>query len=91
MSAVIRRAREQGWAFVDEELEVGLRSVAAPIRRADGRVIAAINLSSIGGELTADDMRTTMLEQLLATAEEISTAIIQQNSSQPPGSRSGAA
>ena len=38
----LRRVRAQGWALVDQELEEGLRSVAAPIRDRSGDVIAAI-------------------------------------------------
>jgi IclR family pca regulon transcriptional regulator len=40
LRSTLAEVREQGWAMVDEELEVGLRSVAAPIRSADGRTIA---------------------------------------------------
>src|SRR5262245_27969029 len=39
----IAKVRRQGWAFVDQELEIGLRSIAAPIRGSDGRTIAALN------------------------------------------------
>ncbi len=39
-------AGEQGWALVDQELEVGLRSVAVPVRDAVGTVVAALNVSS---------------------------------------------
>src|SRR5699024_4256110 len=35
-----------GYALVDQELEPGLRSLAAPIRDADGRVVAAVNVST---------------------------------------------
>ena len=38
--------REQGWALVDQELEDGLRSVAAPLRDGTGRVVAAVNVSA---------------------------------------------
>jgi IclR family pca regulon transcriptional regulator len=37
--------RERGWSLVDQELEVGLRSVAVPVRSADGTVAAALNVS----------------------------------------------
>src|SRR5581483_12158236 len=36
----LRKIRTQGWALVDQELEEGLRSIAAPIHDADGQVIA---------------------------------------------------
>jgi IclR family pca regulon transcriptional regulator len=46
LRAELMRIREQGWAMVDEELEVGLRSIAVPIHDAGGVVIAAMNVSS---------------------------------------------
>ncbi|MFT4229608.1 MAG: IclR family transcriptional regulator C-terminal domain-containing protein [Microbacterium sp.] len=38
--------RRRGWALVDQELEEGLRSVAAPVRDATGEVVAAVNLAA---------------------------------------------
>jgi DNA-binding IclR family transcriptional regulator len=39
------RVREQGYATTTEELELGLDAVAAPVRDAGGRVVAAISVS----------------------------------------------
>jgi IclR family pca regulon transcriptional regulator len=44
LKAEIKRVREQGYAIVSRELEVGLCSIAVPIHAADGRVIAALNV-----------------------------------------------
>jgi IclR family pca regulon transcriptional regulator len=41
--AVIEQVRAQGYALVDEELELGLRSVAVPVISQTGRVVAAMN------------------------------------------------
>ncbi len=65
------RVRTQGWAMVDQELEEGLRSVAAPIRDRAGRVVAAVNLSAHASRTPAEAMRRDMLPPLLATAERI--------------------
>lgn len=46
LRAELARVREQGWALVDQELEDGLRSVAAPLRDGTGRVVAAVNVSA---------------------------------------------
>ncbi|MCD4535404.1 helix-turn-helix domain-containing protein [Nocardioides sp. cx-169] len=46
LRAELRQVREQGWAAVDQELEAGLCSVAAPVRDASGRVVAALNIST---------------------------------------------
>ena len=41
----IREAVARGYATADEELEPGLAAVAAPVRRFDGRIVAAVNVS----------------------------------------------
>jgi IclR family transcriptional regulator, pca regulon regulatory protein len=67
----LERVRAQGWALVDQELEEGLRSVAAPIRDRSGRVIAAVNVSAHAGHASRDAMRRDLLPPLLATAARI--------------------
>lgn len=62
----LRRAREQGWALVDGELELGLRSIAAPIHGRDGRVLAAVNVSMSTGARTVDEIIHDVLPSLLA-------------------------
>ena len=46
LRAELARVRAQGWALVDQELEEGLRSVAAPVRDATGEVVASINVAA---------------------------------------------
>jgi DNA-binding IclR family transcriptional regulator len=41
----VREAAGRGWAVAEEELEPGLAGVAAPVRRFDGRIVAAVNVS----------------------------------------------
>lgn len=38
--------RADGWALVDRELDVGLRSLAVPVRDPHGAVVAALNVST---------------------------------------------
>ncbi len=45
LRAELAQIREQGWCLVDQELEIGLRSLAVPVRNRAGEVIAAINTS----------------------------------------------
>jgi IclR family pca regulon transcriptional regulator len=63
--------RTQGWAIVDQELEEGLRAVAAPIRDREGRVVAAVNVSAHASRTSMDAVRRTLLPPLLATAARI--------------------
>jgi IclR family pca regulon transcriptional regulator len=68
----LERVRQQGWALVDQELEDGVRSVAAPLRDGRGRAVAAINVSGYAGRVTLATMRDRFLPELLATAARIS-------------------
>jgi IclR family pca regulon transcriptional regulator len=67
----IHRVRKQGWALVDQELEDGLRSVAAPIHNGSGEVVAAINLSTHVSRRTPQKIRAELLPPLLAAAGAI--------------------
>ncbi len=71
----ILRVRQQGWALVDEELEQGLVSLAAPIMTRRGSVMAAINVSLHKSRMTVDDAQSNVLPRLLATAREITERI----------------
>ncbi|WP_309113298.1 IclR family transcriptional regulator C-terminal domain-containing protein [Saccharothrix sp.] len=63
--------REQGWALVDQELEEGLRSVAAPVRDRTGRVVAAVNVSSHASRTSLERIRAETVPPLLATCAAI--------------------
>ena len=67
----LRKIRGQGWAVVDQELEEGLRSIAAPIRDVDGQVIAAVNVSTHAGRRSLTSVVDDLLQPLLATAQRI--------------------
>jgi IclR family pca regulon transcriptional regulator len=71
----LETTRKQCWAVVDQELELGLRSVAAPLHGADGRVVAALNVSVAASRVPLDELRATFVPLLLETAATISTAI----------------
>ena len=71
LRAELLLVREQGWSFVDEELEEGLRAIAAPIHDLSGRVTAAVNVSSPVSRGSADLVREEFLPPLLAAARGI--------------------
>lgn len=71
LRAELDRVRSQGWAFVDQELEEGLRSIAVPIRESAGKVVASLNVSSTTSRTTLDSARRVLLPPLLATAARI--------------------
>jgi IclR family transcriptional regulator, pca regulon regulatory protein len=77
LSVELARVRATGWAIVDQELEVGLMSMAAPIRDGEGGVIAAVNVSL--NAQTLDQRRDSLdsvRDSLLLTAAKISTDIV---------------
>jgi IclR family transcriptional regulator, pca regulon regulatory protein len=71
LRAQIERVRRQGWAVVDQELEDGLRSVAAPIRSPLGNVTAAVNLSTHASRTPLSAIQRQLLPPLLETARRI--------------------
>jgi IclR family transcriptional regulator, pca regulon regulatory protein len=73
---IITQVRRQGWAFVNQELEEGLLSVAVPLRGKSGRVIAALNVSGHAGKVTAKHMQVTYLKVLQHAAEQISRSLV---------------
>ena len=68
---LIRETRQLGWCLVDEELEVGLRSVSAPIRSRSGEIIAALNVCGPSSRVTVDDVRQRFLPALLDATSRI--------------------
>lgn len=74
LRAELERVRAQGWSLVDQELEDGIRSIAAPVTRGD-RVVAAINISTTAGSGSMTEMRERLLAPLLRTAAAISAEV----------------
>lgn len=72
LRAAIKQAREQGWALVDQEYELGVRSVAAPLINRRGTTVAALNVSTQAGRVPTADLRRRILPLVQQTAAEIS-------------------
>jgi IclR family transcriptional regulator, pca regulon regulatory protein len=71
-AAALREVRARGWALTDEELAAGIRSVAAPLRDGDGRVIASLNVNTHAAETPVEVLTGDYLPLLLQTAGAIS-------------------
>ncbi|UCE31663.1 MAG: helix-turn-helix domain-containing protein [Burkholderiales bacterium] len=71
----IAAVRRDGYAISDQELELGLRSVAVPVRGAEGRVVAALNVGTHASRTTMQAVRTQILPRLRETATRISQAL----------------
>ncbi|MWB97210.1 IclR family transcriptional regulator domain-containing protein [Agromyces seonyuensis] len=70
LRAELTRVRERGWALVDQELEAGVRSVAAPVRDAAGRVIAAVNVAAPARRSADDEAFVLPLRRAAAAISE---------------------
>lgn len=66
--------RSQGWSLVDQELEVGLLSVAAPVTRG-GQVIAAIGVSAAVGAAPVAATAARLIGPLRASAAALSAEL----------------
>lgn len=71
----IHTVRGQGYALIDQELEEGIRSVAAPLRDRRGRTLAAINVGTHAARVTLKELRGVILPALLSTAASIETQL----------------
>ncbi|MFL6099703.1 MAG: IclR family transcriptional regulator C-terminal domain-containing protein [Actinomycetales bacterium] len=72
LDAVLRDVRAKGWALTDEQLAHGIRSIAAPVRDGEGRVIAALNVTVHAAETSIDTLQRDHLPLLLQAASDIS-------------------
>jgi IclR family transcriptional regulator, pca regulon regulatory protein len=71
-AAALREVRARGWALTDEQLAPGIRSVAAPLRDGEGRVIAALNVTVHAAETPIEVLTGEYLPLLLQAAGAIS-------------------
>jgi IclR family transcriptional regulator, pca regulon regulatory protein len=67
----IEEIRDKGYAVVDQELEIGLRSIAVPISDYRARVAAAINISVQAPRVSVSEMERSLLPPLRKAAEEL--------------------
>ena len=68
----LRNVRRNGYALVDQEYEVGLRSMAVPVYAHSGRVVATVNLSGNAPRLSVLEMQSRYLTHLRNAATELS-------------------
>ena len=66
------RVHADGWALADNELAPGVRSIAVPLRDGEGRVLAAMNVTTHAAETEISTLTDVYLPLLLRTARAIS-------------------
>jgi len=72
----ILKVREQGYALVDQEAEIGFRSIALPLRKLDGRIIAALNVGVHSEHAPLKAMHNRFFPKLRALADELQQLLI---------------
>jgi IclR family pca regulon transcriptional regulator len=75
LRGLIEDAGNKGWSIVDQELEIGLRSISVPIRDKTGAVIAALNVACPSSRITPENMHTKILVELQAASQDISASL----------------
>jgi IclR family pca regulon transcriptional regulator len=75
LRALLATVRADGYAVNDEELELGLRSIAVPVRGASGKVVAALNCGAQSSRVGVAQLRQTFLPALLRGAQELSVLL----------------
>jgi IclR family pca regulon transcriptional regulator len=68
---ILAHVRRDGYAVNNEELELGLRSIAVPVRGASGRVLAALNVGAHAARVTPERMVEEFLPVLRQGAQEL--------------------
>lgn len=74
--AEIARVGRQGYAVIDQEVELGLRSVAVPIIDAKSRVVAALNIGMASLHATPAELRNTYLPALLKVQDGLQRVLL---------------
>ncbi len=68
---VLKNVERYGYALVDQELEIGLRSLAVPVRSPSGKVIASINVGAQAQRMPIPDLQTRYLQHLMEASQEL--------------------
>lgn len=76
LRAAIVKARADGFSLVDQEAEAGFRSISVPLKRRDGRIVAALNVGVHTERVPLDTMRKVFLPRLRALADELAKQLI---------------
>jgi IclR family pca regulon transcriptional regulator len=75
LAAILAQVRDEGYCIVDQELELGLRSLAVPIIGPDGQIAAALNVSTQAARTTIRDLRRVLLPALEEAAMRLAPAL----------------
>lgn len=72
LADILDRVREEGFAIVDQELELGLRSVAVPVFDRNQQVVAALNVGTQAARIPLAELRQRILPALRRGSRDLS-------------------
>lgn len=76
LTQIFAKTEREGFALADQEAELGFRSIAVPVRRFDGRVVAALNIGVRIERATPKQMKEAFLPPLLQAAENLRERVV---------------
>jgi IclR family transcriptional regulator, pca regulon regulatory protein len=68
---ILNKTRKDGYAINDQELELGIRSIAVPLYDSKNRLVAAINVGVAAVHDDASQLRTLYLDKLVAVQQAL--------------------
>jgi IclR family pca regulon transcriptional regulator len=75
VTAAIRQAKAEGYALSYDELEVGMCSMAVPVRGRSGTIEAAISVSAFSGRVSRETLTQSFLPALQRVAQRVQRAL----------------
>src|SRR5580693_2673776 len=75
LEVLLRQVHQAGYALVDQELEIGLRSLGVPVRNRSGVAVAGLSISLLETQLTTEHTIERYLTQLQDAAEQITQSL----------------
>jgi IclR family transcriptional regulator, pca regulon regulatory protein len=76
LRSVLARVRENGYALAVDQMEIGVMSVAVPVRNVTGRAVAGINVIAQTGPASPDDLVARCRPHLQAAADALATQLL---------------
>lgn len=71
----LQKVKKRGFSINDKELDIGLRSVASPVRNESGTVVAAVNIAVPSSRVTFEELRTKFARKAINVTKVISEAL----------------
>lgn len=73
---VLKATRQAGYAIADQEMELGIRSIAVPVSDTSGKAVAGINVIVQAARVSVRQMKTQYLPQLEGAARELGALLL---------------